>query len=103
MAKWIKVLELNGIQNGMLVRVTAEEDELCIGMVEGKPFAVDNVCSHQEYPLHDGQITEDGFVRCRYHGAKFNPFNGEAKAMPATYPLYTHPAEIRPDGVYVFI
>ncbi len=103
MAKWIKILEPNELLADSLLHVDVQDHDLCIGMIDGKPFAVENTCSHQEYPLHDGRITEDGLLKCRYHGAKFNPFSGEARAMPATYPLYTYPVEFRLDGVYVFI
>ncbi len=103
MAEWIKVLSPGEIEDGEMIAVDAGSLELCVGRINGSFFAVHNECSHEEYPLSDGEITEEGCIRCRYHGAKFDPFTGDAKGMPAVIGVESLHVEERPDGVYVFV
>lgn len=101
MTEWVKVLQSSELIEGKLYRVNAKGDDIVIGVLGGKPFAVENVCSHQEYPLHDGSLTPEGDLKCRYHGAKFNPFTGDAVSCTSTFPIHAFKIEIRADGVYV--
>lgn len=86
-----------------MVVVELERDDILIGFVDGRLFAVQNECTHEELPLDDGEITGDGALRCSHHGAKFCPFTGKALCFPAIHPLKTYPVEMRQDGVYLFV
>jgi len=79
-------------------------------MVEGVPVVLANVggrvcalmdqCSHEEYPLSDGELDGDLIV-CAYHGARFEACTGARKALPAVRPVRSFPVEIRDGDVYV--
>ena len=100
MAEWHKVADPGDLEDGILFAVDIEGHEICIGMVCGKILAVQNECSHEDFPLNDGDFLGCE-LRCRYHGARFNPFTGEVKSLPAVLGIQTYPVEEREDGVYV--
>lgn len=63
-------------------------------------YCVEDVCTHDGQPLTSGPF--DGHrLTCPRHGAMFDITNGKPTKMPATEPIRTFPAELRPDGVYV--
>lgn len=103
MADWIKVMEPAQLNHGDMVVVELDRDDVLIGCVFGRVFAVQNECTHEELPLDDGSITGDGALRCQHHGAKFDPFTGKPLCFPAVVPLKTYPVEVRSDGVYLFV
>ena len=68
--------------------------------VQGNIYAVDDMCTHEEESLDQGQL--DGFeIECPRHGARFDVRTGEVKALPAVLPIDTF--NIRVDGKIVEI
>ncbi len=63
-------------------------------------FAVQDVCSHAEVPLSEGEV-EECTVECWLHGSRFDLRTGKPTGPPATEPVATFPVEVRDDGVYV--
>jgi 3-phenylpropionate/trans-cinnamate dioxygenase ferredoxin subunit len=68
--------------------------------VDGKYFAIDDVCTHDGGPLAEGDL-KGCEIMCPRHGARFDVRTGEALSMPATEPVAVHATEIRGDDVYV--
>ncbi len=54
--------------------------------VDGEFFAVENMCSHEEYELAEGVIHECT-LECPKHGATFDLRSGEALSAPAYQPI----------------
>lgn len=54
--------------------------------VGGKFYAVEDRCSHEDYPLSDGVIHGET-VECVQHGAIFDLRTGEDLAPPAVSPV----------------
>jgi 3-phenylpropionate/trans-cinnamate dioxygenase ferredoxin subunit len=68
--------------------------------VDGDIYALEDECSHEEFPLSDGEL-EGGDVVCIYHGARFECATGLNKALPAVRPVTSFPVEIRDDEIYI--
>lgn len=100
MSEWHKVADAGELEDGVLFAAEISGHEICIGMICGRVFAVQNECSHEEFPLNDGDFLGCE-LRCRYHGARFDPFSGEVRSLPAAIGIETYPVEVRDDGVYV--
>jgi 3-phenylpropionate/trans-cinnamate dioxygenase ferredoxin component len=75
-------------------------DPVVLANVDGVLYAVRDRCSHEEYPLSDGEIEGDNVV-CQYHGARFDLASGAPRGLPAVKPVKTFPVEIRDDGIYI--
>lgn len=65
------------------VEVAAEK--ICFANIEGKYYAIGNVCTHTGGPLAQGRL--EGYkVECPWHGSKFDVRTGEPTRPPATRP-----------------
>lgn len=83
-----KVVELNG---GIFVAVFRVGDQY---------FAIEDVCTHDDGPLGDGEI--DGFeVECPRHGGRFDMRTGDAVGFPAVKAVERY--EVTIEGGEVFI
>ena len=70
-----KVANRSDLQEGGLLRVEVKDKELVLAMVEGKVYAMDNVCTHQGGPLNEGELK--GYdLKCPWHYAVFDVRNG---------------------------
>jgi len=84
----MKAVDLDGNQN------------ICIANIDGKYYAIDNVCTHEGGPLADGTL--EGYeVECPWHGSKFDVRTGVVTNSPATEPEPTY--EIKVDGDNILI
>ena len=65
----------------------------------GQFFAVQNNCSHQDFPLSEaGFDPRDEVLVCAWHGGCFDLRTGAAVVPPATEPVETHPVRVSADG-----
>jgi 3-phenylpropionate/trans-cinnamate dioxygenase ferredoxin subunit len=93
---------------------------LAVGLVDGRPFAVSNLCRHQFAKLGRGQV-RDGCLECPWHRARYDTSTGEMVQGPqgkvfgfgpysktvqtaanAAFKLKTFPVELR-DGAITLV
>ena len=75
MSKPIKVAEVSELKPGQGKVVTVGEKELALFNIEGRFYAVDNICPHRGGPLGEGML-EGSVVTCPWHGWKFDVTTG---------------------------
>jgi 3-phenylpropionate/trans-cinnamate dioxygenase ferredoxin component len=78
-------------------------DEEAVGLIrtaDGDVHAVEDVCSHEDYPLSEGWV-EDHTVECALHGSRFDLRTGEPNSPPAVRPVRIFP--VRVDGEDVLV
>jgi 3-phenylpropionate/trans-cinnamate dioxygenase ferredoxin component len=71
---------------------------------EGEVYAIEDVCSHAEVPLTDGDVEEFGgapTIECYLHGSCFDLRTGEPTNLPATEPVPVYPVRVDGDDVFV--
>ena len=102
MAEWVRVGSLDECPVGQLAAVMAGDQPIVLANVDGRICALDDQCSHEAFPLSDGEI-EGGDLVCIYHGARFDACTGARKALPAVLPVRSYPVEVRDGDVYVDI
>ena len=66
----------------------------------GEVHALQDVCSHAEVPLSEGEIV-DGEIECWLHGSTFSLTTGKPSCLPAVDPVPVYPTKIEGDVVYV--
>ncbi len=64
-----------------ITRLVVAGSELVLIHQEGAFYALPDQCTHQRYPLHDGELLP-GKIRCVHHGATFDLETGRA-TLPA--------------------
>ena len=80
--------------------VTLGDLDLAIARDGEEFFAVQNLCSHAEVALSEGEVAECQ-IECWLHGSRFDLRTGKPTGLPATEPVSTFAVEVRDDGVYV--
>ena len=96
------VARLDEVPEGSLLGVTlANGDPVCLANDAGRIFAVQNMCTHQEFPMSDGTLLPGCVIECAWHGARFDIATGAVRAQPATDPLPVY--EVRVDGGTIFV
>ena len=82
MADYAKVATNGELAPGQGKVVEVQGKEIALFNVGGAYFAIDNMCTHEEASLADGEIS--GFeVTCPLHGAKFDVRSGRVVGPPA--------------------
>jgi nitrite reductase/ring-hydroxylating ferredoxin subunit len=100
MANWTRVAAVTDCPVGELKGVMADGTGLVLANVDGTICALRDQCSHDEYPLSDGELDGRDVV-CVHHGARFDACSGARKTLPAVRPVKSYAVEIRDDAVYV--
>ncbi len=68
------------------LRVELSDIDLAVVRVGDEVFAIEDVCSHAEVPLSEGEI--DGCtIECELHGSRFDLRTGKPTGPPATRPV----------------
>jgi nitrogen fixation NifU-like protein len=82
------VADVTELPEGSLLAVrTRAGEEVCLFNYRGTIGAVHNVCTHAEFPISDGTLTNDGCLECVWHGARYACQTGEVRRGPAVDPL----------------
>jgi len=95
-----KVAKLSEIAPGTTRRVVVDSMEVLLCNVDGKIYAIEDVCTHDGGPLDQGEL-EGECVVCPRHGATFDVRTGDALTLPAVLPLMTFDATVEGDDIYV--
>jgi 3-phenylpropionate/trans-cinnamate dioxygenase ferredoxin subunit len=90
-AQFETVADVADVPEGSLLSVrTTGGEEICLFNYRGRIGAVHNVCTHAEFPLSDGTLSNDGPIECVWHGARYSCLTGEVRRGPAldAVPVY---------------
>jgi 3-phenylpropionate/trans-cinnamate dioxygenase ferredoxin component len=102
MSEFLRVAGRAELPPGGKKLVDLDGRAIAIFNVEGRYYAIDDVCTHDGGPLAEGDL-EGAEIRCPRHGARFDVRTGKALSFPAIEPVDTHAVEVRGDDVYVAI
>src|SRR5919108_4361516 len=71
-----KVANRKDLQEHNLFKVEVNGKQIVLSMVEGKVYAIDEICTHEGGPLDEGEL--DGYnLKCPWHYAVFDVRNGK--------------------------
>ncbi len=98
--KWIDVANADGIADGEVKTFQVEAQRVAVARANGQLYAVQDLCSHDDGPLGDGDLEEYAIV-CPRHGAKFDIRTGAVLAMPAAAPIETFPVMEKDGRIHV--
>ncbi len=97
---WTRVAAASEVPVDQLRAVQTDRGPVVLANHEGTIYALEDRCSHQDYPLSAGEL-EDGQVECSFHGARFDVCTGRATQLPAIAPVRTFDVEVRDGSVYI--
>ena len=86
MAEWVKVGPAGSVPEGEVTAFGVGERQVAVANVEGDLHAFDDVCTHLQCSLAEGEL--DGTtIECPCHGSQFDVTSGEAIGGPAVDPV----------------
>ena len=76
------------ITPGSFRKVTIAGRSFIVANVDGRYYAVEDLCSHEDYPLSYGRL-EGERIKCSLHGSRFSLVTGRPQEEPADEPIAT--------------
>jgi nitrite reductase/ring-hydroxylating ferredoxin subunit len=102
MPEWVRVAGLDECPPGNLLSVEVRGHRVVLANVDGDIHALQDECSHEDYPLSDGEL-ELTELECIYHGATFDVRTGRALRLPAVKPVRTFQVDLRGSEIFVLL
>jgi 3-phenylpropionate/trans-cinnamate dioxygenase ferredoxin subunit len=91
--EYIQVVEAGQVPPGERILLEIDEEPIAIFNVDGKFYAIGDVCTHDNGPLGDGEL--DGYqIICPRHGAHFDIRSGKALTLPAVVDTPWYPTRV---------
>ena len=89
MSEYLKIATTDEIPAGGSKLVKIEDVRIALFNLDGEFYAIEDVCTHDDGPLVEGEIVNGCEVECPRHGARFDIRTGRAVRMPAFEPTNT--------------
>lgn len=100
MAEFIKVAELDDLEEGEPFPIEVDGEPICLAKVEGNVYAFTDNCTHISGPLNQGGL--DGhMITCPWHGAQFDVCTGKVLRGPARQDILTYPVKIEDKSILI--
>jgi 3-phenylpropionate/trans-cinnamate dioxygenase ferredoxin component len=100
MSGFVRACALADLPVGSVRRVEIDSEPVALVHGDDGVFAIDDVCSHDEVSLSDGEV-EGNTLECWLHGSRFDVRTGAALCLPAKQPVAVYDVEIQGDSIYI--
>ena len=100
MGEFHKVTSVSDVLDGEIKAFVVDNVSIVICNRNNNFYAFKDECSHETFPLSDGDLEGDNIV-CIYHGAEFDMNTGEAVCLPAIEPIDVYEVKVEGDDIYV--
>ena len=97
---WVRVAALAALADDAALPVKLGDIPIALYRLDGKVYAIDDVCTHEFALLSQGFI-EGGAIECPLHQACFDIATGRCLGSPATVDLRTYAVRVNGGEVYV--
>ena len=97
---FIPVAKVADLAPGQMKWIAVNRERVVLANVEGKFYALRDVCGHRQAPLSRGKLS--GYlIECPLHFAQFDVRNGELVNGPVSTPVPIYEVWVEGDTVYV--
>jgi 3-phenylpropionate/trans-cinnamate dioxygenase ferredoxin subunit len=100
MTDWVSVARVDEFKVGAHATVDSDGTQIVVFNLEGKYFAIEDVCTHDGGCLTGGEIEGEQII-CPRHGARFCIRTGAALTAPAYEPTATFPVRVEKGEIQV--
>lgn len=100
MVRLITVAKTSDVKPGQMKSFIVNDKRILIANWEGTYFATEDVCTHDNGTLSDGELI-DGEIECPRHGGRFDVRTGSVTALPPMFPIKTFPVHVEGDQIFV--
>lgn len=102
MTDFIKVAQVDDLEDGELMAVEVDGEPVCLAKVDGEVYAFTDDCTHIGGPLNEGELDGD-VLTCPWHGAQFNVRTGKVLRGPARQDIQTYAVRVDNQDIFVSI
>lgn len=100
MASFVTVAKVSDVKPGQMKTFAVDDKRVLIANWEGAFFATQDLCTHDNGTLSDGELV-DGEIECPRHGGRFDVKTGAVTALPPMFPIKTFQVKIEGDAIQV--
>ena len=98
--EFVNVANAKDIQPSQMKAVEVNGEKVCLANVEGKYYAIGNVCTHVGGPLAEGKL--EGYeVECPWHCSRFDIRTGKVVRPPAMRSEPIYEIKVEDDNILV--
>jgi 3-phenylpropionate/trans-cinnamate dioxygenase ferredoxin subunit len=102
MPEYVTVARAADVPPGERIVVEVKERYIAIFNVSGTYYAIEDVCTHDDGPLAEGEL--HGLeIECPRHGARFDISTGKVLLMPATQDVQRFEVRVEGDALQILI
>ena len=102
MTGFIAVAKVSDVKSGQMKSFAVNAKRVLIANWEGTFFATQDLCTHDNGTLADGELI-DGEIECPRHGGRFDLKTGAVVALPPMFPIKTFAVKAEGDNILVEI
>ncbi|GAB4170048.1 MAG: non-heme iron oxygenase ferredoxin subunit [Calditrichia bacterium] len=102
MSKKLYLGKIEELEQTLPRRFEFDEIQIAVFQCDGELFAIDDLCSHDEASLVEGDV-EGCEVSCPLHGARFDIKTGKNLTLPAVRPVNAYQVVVEDGLVYVLV
>ncbi len=96
----VKVGNVGELAPGKMMQVIVAERRILLANVDGRYYAVDDTCTHEDTSLSTGSL-RGALVKCPLHGSRFDVRTGRATEEPAEVDLKTYAVLLEGDSILI--
>lgn len=97
---YVAVADADAVAPGAFLKVGIDQRAFIIARVGNRYYAVDDNCSHEDYPLSYGCL-DGNRIKCSLHGSRFSLETGNPEDEPADEPIATYRVILAEGKVWV--
>jgi nitrite reductase/ring-hydroxylating ferredoxin subunit len=99
-SQFVRVAGVGDLEDGAMMLVTPEDQEIVLARVGDEYYAVDALCTHAYGMLDQGEL--EGYeLECPIHAGRFDVRTGKATCRPALLPIGAY--AVRVDGEDILV
>lgn len=103
MADFVKAATIGEIRSGNMKTLFISGRRIALANVDGKFFAIDDVCTHAECSLGSEGFLDGTIVTCGCHGSTFDVTTGKVLSLPAPTDVASYETKVENGQVFVKI
>ncbi|MDD1749942.1 MAG: non-heme iron oxygenase ferredoxin subunit [Methanothrix sp.] len=91
--EYLEIAPASELHSGERLFIEAEGKSIVIFNIADQFFAIDDVCTHDDGPLGDGDLEGYNIV-CPRHGGEFDVRTGKAVQLPVVVDISAYPVKV---------
>jgi 3-phenylpropionate/trans-cinnamate dioxygenase ferredoxin subunit len=99
---YVTVAKVTDLNPGELMYVEVDDEPICLINLDGEFHALNDLCTHEEASLSDGEIIGDE-IECPLHGGAFEIRTGQPASFPVVVPVEKYRVRVVDDEVQVSV